>query len=418
MTVMISYMGTKRELAGTVAGLIKSLPRGPVLDAFSGMCAVGEAIAKSRVVWTNDSQPMAALVGKALFRSRSAPRPSKHVFNLLEKSFNRNRRALETRFARALELEQGFLLSEKLGDLRKASRALEHLGNTPRLERERQRLARKPHTFPYRLASITYPGTFFGLAQCIEIDSARYAIDDAYQRHQLSSDDRRWLLIAVCSVASRINNSTGQFAQYIRPQASNLPRVVPKRRRSLWEELPETLDSLRPAGTASNRRRSRCFNSDSLRLLGRLRTDPKLPSVVYADPPYSRAQYSRYYHVLDVLIRYDYPKVSGTGRYPTDRFQTQFGHARKVGWAMDRLVHQCARLGTTLVLSYPSNGLFEEAGGNMLELLGRHYRHARVAHSQSKSHSTFGGSRATATVQAQENIYLAHSPIDKARARS
>src|SRR5438552_9025287 len=73
MGVNISYMGTKRVLAESVSEVVAHAQKGILLDAFSGMCAVGEAVGHSRQIWNNDAQIFASQVAKAIFTSQDAP---------------------------------------------------------------------------------------------------------------------------------------------------------------------------------------------------------------------------------------------------------------------------------------------------------------------------------------------------------
>jgi adenine-specific DNA-methyltransferase len=66
MGVNISYMGTKRELAPAVADVVAQAKEGVMLDAFSGMCSVGELVAPARQVWNNDAQAFSAEVARDL----------------------------------------------------------------------------------------------------------------------------------------------------------------------------------------------------------------------------------------------------------------------------------------------------------------------------------------------------------------
>lgn len=406
MGVQISYMGTKRQLAGVVAEIVASLPDGPMLDAFSGMCAVGEAVAPQRPVWANDCQVFPAIVAKSVLTARSAPPCSEHIRKILETPYFKNVRALESRFRQYLQTERTYLSTGTLSDAIRGNTHLPYIGTDRGLEAERRRLARRPTTFPYRLASITYIGSFFGVQQSIEIDSLRYAIDFAKRSRLITREERDWLLIALCQVASRVNNSTGQFAQYIKPKGQNLDRIIQKRRRSVWEEFFLVLDSISPLQDPGWRARNRAFRSDALVLLRKMRLLSERPCVVYADPPYSKAQYSRYYHVLDMLIEYRYPPVTGAGRYPDQRRPTSFAHARSVVRSVERLVESAASLKASLVLSYPNNGLLQQMGANALEILRRHYRHVELAHSEARSHSTFGGQHAACRVPVVENVYI------------
>ena len=73
MPLGVSYMGTKRNVAGLVCGLVNDSRPGPFLDAFSGMCAIGTTIGSSRQLWTNDCQHFAWNVARAHFRSSELP---------------------------------------------------------------------------------------------------------------------------------------------------------------------------------------------------------------------------------------------------------------------------------------------------------------------------------------------------------
>jgi len=408
VSLQISYMGTKRKLASVVSDSLKSLPEGPVLDAFSGMCAVGEAIAPARQIWTNDVQVFPGLVGKALFCSSTDPISSERAKRIIETHFRRNLKALEDRFKGYLKKERKYLATESLEDVIAGNGKLPYVGNDSNLDYERKRLARKTSTFPYRLATITYVGSFFGAKQCMEIDSLRYAIDHSHAKANIDGEQRDWLIIVLGQVLSRINNSTGQFAQYIKPNYSNIQRIIEKRRRSVWNEFFLALDSVSPVSTQEWRSRNRSFCSDALVLLNKMRNWKYRPSIVYADPPYSSAQYSRYYHVLDVLLEYRYPPVTGVGRYPPKRFQTPFAHSTGVFNALSKLVDSASKLRACLVLSYPENGLFSQRGGNIVELLRRHYKNVDVVYKKRQQHSTFGGPRAAAKVSVVENVYVAN----------
>ena len=94
MSVNISYMGTKRQLAPAVASVIKGAQPGILFDAFSGMCTVGEEVGVSRPVWTNDTQLFAAEVGAALFTSQSIPPQAGEISDKLYSEFQTRRQRL------------------------------------------------------------------------------------------------------------------------------------------------------------------------------------------------------------------------------------------------------------------------------------------------------------------------------------
>jgi adenine-specific DNA-methyltransferase len=112
MGVGISYMGTKKNLAPTVAQVIAKAQPGILLDAFAGMCSVAEEVGTSRQIWTNDSQIFAAETGKALFASYDEPPDPLWIADLHSEIFQREKGRLEALFSSSLKAEKSLLASE------------------------------------------------------------------------------------------------------------------------------------------------------------------------------------------------------------------------------------------------------------------------------------------------------------------
>ena len=105
-----------------------------------------------------------------------------------------------------------------------------------------------------------------------------------------------------------------------------------------------------------------------------LRIIPK-NTIVYADPPYSAVHYSRFYHVIETLVRYDHPHLEYKARYRDDRYQSPFDKRKEVADAFRLLFNAIDERRSHLVLSYSDNGLLKydellEMGNQML---GNHY---------------------------------------------
>jgi adenine-specific DNA-methyltransferase len=80
--------------------------------------------------------------------------------------------------------------------------------------------------------------------------------------------------------------------------------------------------------------------------------------VVYVDPPYNTEQYSRFYHVLETLVRYDNPRLSCKARYREGRFKSGFSYRGRVEVEFAELFKRCAQCcDADIVLSYSSTGL-------------------------------------------------------------
>ena len=71
-----------------------------------------------------------------------------------------------------------------------------------------------------------------------------------------------------------------------------------------------------------NRFNNKSFNLDYKELFKC--NEFKNVSCVYIDTPYTGEQYSRFYHILETVAKYDNPKLEFKAKYRTDRFMSNF----------------------------------------------------------------------------------------------
>ncbi|WP_290386120.1 DNA adenine methylase, partial [uncultured Muribaculum sp.] len=89
---------------------------------------------------------------------------------------------------------------------------------------------------------------------------------------------------------------------------------------------------------------------------------PDNVKTIYADPPYTRDHYSRFYHVLETITLRDMPEISmvtvhGTthisnGIYRKDRYQSPFCIKSKAPEAFNAMFKAASSTGRNLILSY------------------------------------------------------------------
>jgi adenine-specific DNA-methyltransferase len=396
----ITYMGTKRALAAMVSDVIQHAQAGTMLDAFSGMCSVGEAVGGTRQVWNNDIQVFASQVARALFASRDLPLSALSCGDIHFNQFKSQRDRLSQSFRGSLAAEAALLASKSFDDFQIAAAALQRA-----ITRDVANCQlRSPHLF-----TKTYSGTYFGVQQSIDADAIINALKRAKRERKISPDIERWGTVALGRALLKIANSSGHFAQYLKPKSGNYRRYLALRRRSLWAEWLTSMATLSPIGNVEWRKGNKAFNQDSLSLIPRLARNGAEVSVIYADPPYTDDQYSRFYHVLETLCLYDYPEVTGAGLYRPSRFRSPFSVKTKAPSALSKLIKASAQTGADLVLSYPTNGLANKAGADVLGMLARNFKRVEVCRSVSHRHSTFGASKGPAHADATEMIYLARS---------
>ena len=309
-----------------------------------------------------------------------------------------------------MEAERGALAAGATGDLaqlRNLAELLPNIAQSPTLEQERRRLARKPRTFPYRLFTLTFSGGYLGIEQCVQVDAIRFAIDRLCADGVLNDEQHRWMRLALCQAICKASTTTGHFAQFMKVKEGNKVRFIAQRRRSVWQDWLSSISKFAPIGTKKWRSENRVFCTDSISLLDELWAAGKSPAVIYADPPYTADHYSRYYHLYETLLRYDYPCSYGVGRYRPDRFVSQFSIKTAVQMAIESLIERSARSGSRLILSYPENGLLQNSREIIMSALKKSFGMGDIVRTVDHFHSSLGGSKGVEKYPVKEVIYAA-----------
>ena len=150
---------------------------------------------------------------------------------------------------------------------------------------------------------------------------------------------------------SNVASTTGYFAQYLPPNETR--RLKRKNIMKVFLNKCGTFSIVK--GAVSD---NRSLNYDYKKLFNnkKLKKFVQESDLVYADPPYSTAQYSRYYHVLETLVKYDDPKVEFKGLYRPDRFSSAFSKTSEVEKEFEYLFSNVAKFNKKLVLSYVNSG--------------------------------------------------------------
>lgn len=404
MPLGVSYMGTKRALASKVSDQVAGSKDGPLLDLFAGMCSVGTAVGTARPVWNNDLQHFASSVAHSFFCSTSCPPAHLDVRDFVRVHYLENYDTLQSRYRELLQRESEALNSRSVHGLLDLSN--DRLAFASSDDASDQRIASKTDTHsPYCLFVLNFSASYLGVKQCIEVDSIRYALDRQVACGALTSEVHEWLCLGLGKAISRCASSTGHFAQPLSPKDANVGRYVRQRRRSIWDEWLGSIDDLAPLGNSGWRKKNRTFRGDAIELIEEW--DGPSPAVIYADPPYTNDQYSRYYHLYDTLLLYDYPASAGVGRYREDRGVSTFSLKAGVMSAMERLISGVAKMGSDLIISYPVNGLMANSLELIPKMLNKEFKTVCDPITFSHSHSTMGGSKGAASNVVTEVLYRA-----------
>jgi adenine-specific DNA-methyltransferase len=401
MSPPLRYMGTKRTLAPIVGKAVLSVGVEASLtaDLFSGMGSVASALASRRPVLTNDYLRFTTAFATARFKDYRR-RPAKAVVASLMRPYLTATMDLEKRFARQRRAERRALEGGR-GPLEAFMKEARHAGNSQHWRRQAETASGAKGVDGHCLVTLYFAAGYFSYQQAVRLDALRCAIDGARFSHPL---EREWALAAWIAAAGAVINAPGHAAQFLKPTSDGAAaRIARTWRRDPWEAFVDKLSALQPVGTRAWRRRNMVKNEEALELvendgLGEV-------GVVYADPPYTKDHYSRYYHVYETLYLYDYPSCTGAGRYRGDRPSTGFSLVTRVEDEFRRLFGALAAREKPLVLSYPSDGLLWKAGVDVEELIREYFvltEHTRVE----AQHSTLGASSGAHQKATQESIYV------------
>lgn len=190
-----------------------------------------------------------------------------------------------------------------------------------------------------------YTDTYFAERQCKDIDSLRYAIE------QIADESLKFFYLTVLMNAMcKAQSTTGHFAQFM---DKDHKRIIPLRQLSVLRLFYEKIDDFK--GFVKSGYGNLHFNLDYKELFKIKEMDRV--KCFYLDSPYTTDQYSRFYHVLETVCKYDYPTLEHKARYRTDRVQSDFCYKKSVASEFENIISYCADKGAALVISYSNHGV-------------------------------------------------------------
>ncbi len=363
-----SYMGSKKKLTGfIVESIFPHCKKDSVfLDLMCGSGAVSNALAQIGEVFASDAQSFCCLLAKiqgAGFEKKRAESLLRELYEHYMKNLHELSRVLKSE----LEAEDK-IFRMNLDEKEQVLKKYEDFIDTYELYSDSyecsERMLKiinpkknKPTSFPYCLFTYYFANVYFSVAQCIQLDSIRYAID------QISNyEDKIWALGVLVVVTSFIATTYGgHFAQPKKLDINSLEGFLVQRSKSAWLEFSKRII------TVANESERYPFKIEIIKgpwenALNHFENCGKCNKVVYLDAPYKREEYSRYYHVLETMVAYDYPASEKKGRLRSkhngERFSTEFfsKNASKIEYIFTTIILKVLHNSSICVWSYSDNG--------------------------------------------------------------
>ena len=364
----LNYLGSKLRLLDFIEENVRKVTPDDagVCDLFAGSGCVSYKLSKSFPVVTCDIQHYSKIICDALLQPCTLTKETAKAFmsNIMD-----IKSKLHDAFTPLIELEEDAIKNENLELLtdiiEHGSLEVYNLENTeskiaPVQNQVNDKLRKSGLLGKESLTSRYYGGVFFSYNQAVQIDVIMDAI-----RHYPNKADKNVLLAALLSTTSDIACTVGKhFAQPIKARDSKgkIKKLVYNKAikdktvdvTTLFEEWLDKYVSL-PKGKYNNT----ILQGDYMECL---KTLPDNIRTVYADPPYTRDHYSRFYHVLETMALDDVPEIStvkihgsthvSNGIYRKDRHQSPFCIRSKAPKAFDEMFKAISASGRNLLLSY------------------------------------------------------------------
>lgn len=381
----IQYLGSKMRALDTISSTALALGEGRGFwDAFSGSSVVSQAASNIGMsVFATDTQQAAGAFASALLPVGA-----------------------DTNQAADLRARLDDVLHAPHPDMRSWSAMLEHEkaalnsrdyeGLVALYAKLPQRWSAKSGDWNARTPmTTTFAGTYLSLEQSMVLDSARLRLSELSSAGVIGTWTEAAVLTALSHAASKAVHSAGKhFAQPFQAATPGADNYAFISRRAL-DDRSVSIPSFARAAAGDiasrfvQRTTHQAWNVDALSVTVHDLRERDV-AVVYADPPYTAQQYSRFYHVLDTLVSgksAPLQTVRGStvrGLYPEGRYSSPFCSRLQAPAAFEHLVNTAHSAGASLMLSYSTSG---QSSGNqrtvtesqLARIVSERYGAARVS---------------------------------------
>lgn len=173
------------------------------------------------------------------------------------------------------------------------------------------------------------------------IDTIRLLIEEWRKNELINKAERHYLLHCLLVATTKVSNTTGTYGAYLKNWD----------KRALKRILLEKQEILPGRGIET-------YNKDSEELIKEISGD-----LLYIDPPYTNFNYSRGYHLLETIARYDNPKIKGITGVREEKSNSNFSKKTQALKSFENLIRRANF--KDVIISYSNHGIIPEK-----ELLG------------------------------------------------
>lgn len=402
--ILIRYLGIKTKLLENIKEVVEDFSgcNKTILDLFAGSNVVGQFLAEGRNIYSNDIQKYSYVVAKAtldinkehnytclnidkIFQSKYYKKNYDRIFKIFKSPLTYERDLLEkckneTNYNNLKELEILYNNTPYTNNFNENVECFsglkdyytENYYNNLKIEDQ------------YMLFTLNYAMPYFTLNQAVEIDSLRCAIELLYRNKEINETEYYVYLSLLIYALQNIVTSIGDhFAQ---PQIlkiseekkykKEVDKILYKKTLKIYDLMFAKQEEFKNIDVKKYGE-NKCFNLDAKKLLEN-ETIMNHVDIIYMDPPYTNAHYSRFYHILETLINYNYPKLEFNGRYSEERYQSPYCIKTKASKEFENLIEICSIKNKKLIISYSDTSQCIIDYETMKEICNRYYKKVKI----------------------------------------
>lgn len=384
---VLNYQGSKNNLSSFIQKNIEPYIQDgkAILDIFSGSAAVSNMFRDNYLIYANDSESYASIIADAILNQADIESATS-LLTALDSTYTSTVRELAEPIIDFIKKEELALSHEHYDELNiiyssyptvwnnKFSNIIEDILTVDNIKNAND----------YYLFTTYYATNYYGIAQALDIDCLKKVINLHFPQYK-----NALLSCLFYAMKETVFSKDGHMAQPLSLE-KNQNRLFIQRKKNIYELFIKKFQEYITVPLSKFSGKNTVFNSNFEDLL-----DEKIfanVGLVYADPPYTDMQYSRYYHLLNVAAKYEYPELTITkngytkGLYTEGRYQSKLSQHSSAKQGLEKLISFCAHNNTNLAISYAypqdrekqATDRYTISIDELIELAQKYYSTARV----------------------------------------
>lgn len=384
---VLNYQGSKNNLSSFIQKNIEPYIQDgkTIFDIFSGSAAVSNMFRDNYQIYANDAESYASIIADAILNQADIESAS-DLLNSLDIEYTTTIRKQAKPIIDFAKQEQLALDQENYKNLINLYNLYPTVWNNQysNITKSTLTIASIKHTNDFYLFTTYYATNYYGIIQALDIDCLIKIINSSFPQYR-----NALLSCLFYAMKETVFSKDGHMAQPLNLE-KNQSRLFIQRKKNVYELFIKKFKEYITVPLSKFSGKNTVFNSNFEDLL-----DEKIFSnvgLVYADPPYTDMQYSRYYHLLNVAAKYEYPELTVTkngytkGLYTEGRYQSKLSQRSSAKQSLENLISFCAHNHTNLAISYAypqdrevqATDRYTISIDELIELAQKHYTNSRV----------------------------------------